>query len=779
MYKLPSTLQNEINEYAELIKQFRAGTIETAKFKGTRVPMGIYEQRIDDTYMTRIRCVGGHITAFQLKRIAQIARKYNAEFVHITTRQELQIQGLQLEDTQKILHELYEIGLATRGGGGNTVRNIMASIDSGIAPNEVFDVLPYAVSLTEKLISESDSWTLPRKFKIAFSNTDKDNSYAIYNDLGFIATEKNGKKGFKVFLGGSLALNAMVGYQLFDFVPDEDIYYITDAAKKLFSRYGNRRNKHKARLRYVFYKLGKDKVFEIFHEIYNELKQTGNQPFKLRNDLTAEKQTLTNLKQEICEGSDFTLWKERFVSKQKQKGLNSVSIPVHLGNLSADILEDFADFLINFGGDVIRFTMRQNILLRNIPAEYLGNVFNSLINNKFETNKTKLVNSLVACTGADTCRLGICLSQGVLGALKKKIQKSDIGHNGLSDLNINISGCPNACGQHIIADLGFFGRVGRNDRIYPSYNVVAGAKTGVNNSKLAEKICSISARDMPDFTVDLLKLYKSESIKYTSFSDFIDAEKEKAVKEIADKYNKNIPDFADDKNYYFDWGANNLFSLVGRGIGECSAGLFDMIDVDYNKIKQLRNESKKQSNLEEKNESLRKIVFHSSRMLLITRGAEPKFEEEVYDFFLNKFIDAGLINEKFTVLIENARDDKNFNFSNEKDKIYELATAIIDLYEGMDDSLQFNLAEPFVEQKPEKEETVSSLKKDFRGVACPMNFVKTKLALSTMKSNELLEVLLDDGEPIDNVPGSVKSEGHKILELTKMNGYWLVMIQKK
>jgi len=239
MYTLPSTLSEDIKYFGSLVDEFLDGTLEPVKFKATRVPMGIYEQRKDGTYMVRIRCAGGFITPLQLKKIAEIAYKHKSNLLHITTRQEIQIQNLELRETLAILQNLKEVGLSSKGGGGNTVRNIMVSIDSGIAHDEVFDVTPYAFNLTSKLIAESDSFTLPRKLKIAFSNSEKDTAYAAFNDLGFVAKIKDGKRGFKVYLGGSLASKPMVGYELFDFAPEEELFYIADAAKKLFSRYGN------------------------------------------------------------------------------------------------------------------------------------------------------------------------------------------------------------------------------------------------------------------------------------------------------------------------------------------------------------------------------------------------------------------------------------------------------------------------------------------------------------------------------------------------------------
>ena len=774
MYSLPVNLKEEIENYGVLVSDFLDQKIEPAKFKATRVPMGIYEQRKDGTFMVRVRCAGGYISPSQLKQVAVIAKKYRSELLHITTRQEIQIQNITLQDTVKILNDLHQLGLASRGGGGNTVRNIMASIDSGIDLAETFDVFPYVIALTNKLIAEPDSWTLPRKLKIAFSNSEEDTAYAAFNDLGFIAKEKDGVKGFKVFIGGSLGSKPMVSPVLFDFIPAGEIGLVANAAKQLFSRYGNRKNKHKARLRYVFFKLGKENVFNLYHQIHNELKTAGNNQIIIPDIKSTS--NLPALKPETVGGLDFELWKNRYVKKQKQDGLYSIIVPFIHGNVSADIVYTLGEYLDQFGNDIIRFSMRQNIHLRNIPELYLGNIYNFLSKTGISTAEPLLLNTLVSCTGADTCRLGICLSKGALNGLKKELSKSNLALDDLNDIKINISGCPNSCGQQAAADLGFYGVVGRNDRMYPSYKIVAGSVQSEYNAKLAEQVGEISARDLPEFTVKLLEKYLDKKTIYKNFPSYVVSEGKTDIADLCNKFS-HIPDFEEDKNYYFDWGSENIFSLVGRGLGECSAGLFDLIDLDMNLISQYKENISQTLDKIAINKYLYDIIYSSSRMLLITKGIEPKNDQELFDAFINKFIDEGLINQKFKFLIEKAKQNLNDDFIPDKDTIYLLSAAVIELYENMDDSLQFKTeaAKPApVEQKATAVKT-----KDFRGVKCPMNFVKTKIELSVLKSGDLLEILLDDGEPIENVPGSVKSEGHNILKQDRIDNYWSVLIQKK
>lgn len=775
MYILPLALKQEIGRYNDLIKAYQSKEIDPKEFKAFRVPMGIYEQRKDGTYMVRVRCSAGYITPAQLKKVAEIAQKYSSQLIHITTRQELQIQNLALKDTYPILQELYAIGLASRGGGGNTVRNIMASVDAGISKDEVFDVTPYNIALTNYLIAQPDSWTLPRKYKITFSGSDNDNAFAAFNDLGFVARIKEGQKGFKVYIGGSLGSKPMVSHVLFDFLPAGDILYVADAVKELFSRYGNRRNKHKARLRFVFYRLGKEKVFEIFKQIYDALKQANQLALNL--PLLPESSTINLPVEAPVDKSAFALWQKRYVTQQKQTGYVSILVPFEYGDVESGIIKDLGDFLIPFGEDVVRFSMRQNIHLRNIPKQYAATVFNFLQKTGVDTAQSYILNALVSCTGANTCRLGICLSKGALGRLRKKLAASGLDLDQLKEIRINVSGCPNSCGQQTNADIGFYGKVGRTDRMFPAYHVVAGAVIGNGSPQLAEPVGSVSARDMPELTIDILRGYLNNKSTNDSFSDYYKNGGKEEIKKLCQKYS-NIPDFEDDKNYYFDWGSDQIFSLAGKGAGECSAGLFDMIDVDYNTIRQSRDEIKEVTDDNKIATLLARIVTASSRMLLITKGIEPKDRAGIFDGFTERFIKAGLVSEKYSAIVNTVKNEDYSDLLSQKNLVFDLAADVIDLYENMDDSLQFP-AEKELEQPKEVIANKVTVKKDLRGVACPMNFVMTKIELAKLKSDDVLEVLLDDGEPIENVPGSVKGEGHKILVQERIGNYWSVVVQKR
>jgi len=599
--------------------------------------------------------------------------------------------------------------------------------------------------------------------------------------LGFIAKIKDGKRGFKVYLGGSVASNPTLGWELFDFAPEEELINIAIAAKRFFNNHGNRKNKHKARIRYIFYKEGEEKTKELFFNYYNEIKAKENVVYTPASLNFEYRSPLFGAS--VVNSAEFELWKKQHVSDQKQNGLFSTIVSFVNGNTDSETLLKIAGFASEFGNDVLRFTARQQLQIRNIPEKYLGNVYLLLKELNIPTELPVVINNIVSCTGADTCRLGICYSKGASLALRKKLSKSNLNLNEVNELQINISGCPNSCAQQIWSDIGFSGRVGRNERMYAAYNVYVGAQKG-NNPQLGEPIGTVSARDLPQFTEDILADYISVKSTHPSFRTYLDAGGKYTLKSLVEKY-KEIPDFEEDKNYYYDWGSEELFSVANKGPAECSAGLFDMIDVDLNFIKQGFDLLKSETKARKINQILFDIIFSSSRMLLVTKGAEPKTTAEAFELFIDKFINEGLVDESFKDLVKTAQTNPDSDFSTRQEEIAALADVVIKLYEGMDDSLQFKVSST-KQIETKQENPVQEIKttgvdirvKDFRGVACPMNFVKTKIELATLKSGELLEIWLDDGQPIQNVPGSVRNEGHEVVSVIQEGIFWKVIIRK-
>ena len=866
MYRIPSTLNGDLDYTQSLIDQFKAGEIQAGQLKSNRVPMGIYEQRKNQHYMLRLRCAGGLVTPKQLSKIAFVGHQLSTSHLHVTTRQEIQIHNVDIEDAIPALKKLEKVGISSAGGGGNTVRNMMVDDRSGLTADEEFDVYPYVEELTSRLIAEKDSFTMPRKYKVAIDTSVATANYSYIADLGLQARIKDGQRGFRVLIAGSAASNAHTGWEVFDFLPEKDLYRAAKALKNWFHKYGNRRNRHKARMRYVFYKYGTEEAKRLYLEEFEELKKDGSidfeasalplehhkpgfpalkvwneTPLGVPADLQSDGKQRTS-KNEIIDSEAFETWKRRYAHKQTNaEGLKEnlwyAYIPLRHGNNSTDFFAEVAEYLGNYGNDVIRFTKKEQIQVRNIPEEYLTNIyafFKKL--GVYQIDYPVVVTNLTCCTGADTCRLGICLPKGAIDGIAKQLLDSDLNLDAIPDFELRMNGCTNICALATWGDLGFSGRVGRvGDDPYPAYTIWLPVK-GKHEIDLQQGY--IAAKKIPAFVEDYLRDVIAEQANYADYYEYVAKRGVNIVKDLIAKY-KEVAPYSEEPDTFFDFGDDEKFSLIKYGKAECSAGLFDIIEIDQDTIREKRKEVEQllgntpqgvpadlQSDGKQATSKIEKllhdIVFSENRMLLVTRGLDPRTDEDVYNGFEKEFIAAGIIPQKFKVLTDKARNSESLIA--EKPLIDELANLLNDLYQNMDDSLQFKL--PAVQSptdftdntnskeksagqknRSEKEDkSVSSVKsvgqkntneneqkssagepeaispdvkKDFRGVMCPMNFVKTKIALTPMQSGQILEILLDEGAPIENVPGSVKNEGHTILSTEKVENYWKVLIRKK
>lgn len=812
MYRIPSTLNGDLDYTQSLIDQFKAGEIQAGQLKSNRVPMGIYEQRKNQHYMLRLRCAGGLVTPEQLAKIAFVGHQLSTSHLHVTTRQEIQIHNVDIEDAIPALKKLEKVGISSAGGGGNTVRNMMVDDRSGLTADEEFDVYPYVEELTSRLIAEKDSFTMPRKYKVAIDTSVATANYSYIADLGLQARIKDGQRGFRVLIAGSAASNAHTSWEVFDFLPEKHLYRAAKALKNWFHKYGNRRNRHKARMRYVFYKYGTEEAKRLYLEEFEELKKDGSIDFEAPAlPLEHHKPNFPALKAP----TDFETWKRRYAHKQTNaEGLKEnlwyAYIPLRHGNNSTDFFAEVAEYLGNYGNDVIRFTKKEQIQVRNIPEEYLTNIyafFKKL--GVYQIDYPVVVTNLTCCTGADTCRLGICLPKGAIDGIAKQLLNSNLNLDAIPDFELRMNGCTNICALATWGDLGFSGRVGRvGDDPYPAYTIWLPVK-GKHEIDLQQGY--IAAKKIPAFVEDYLRDVIAEQANYADYYDYVAKRGVNIVKDLIAKY-KEVAPYSEEPDTFFDFGDDEKFSLIKYGKAECSAGLFDIIEIDQDTIREKRKEveqllsdGKQATSKIEK--LLHDIVFSENRMLLVTRGLDPRTDEDVYNGFEKEFIAAGIIPQKFKVLTDKARN--NESLIEQKPLIDELADLLNDLYQNMDDSLQFKLpaektpveqvaeektaeekapAEQVSEEKTpaekasaaeETETIVPDVKKDFRGVMCPMNFVKTKIALTPMQSGQILEILLDDGAPIENVPGSVKNEGHTILSTEKVENYWKVLIKKK
>ncbi len=772
-YNLPQQLEMEMAELGKKIQDAISGRMKLEELKSHRVPFGVYEQRKCHTYMMRMRCPGGAVTPRQLRTAAQLAQKFGAATLHITTRQELQLHDILLQNIIPIMRTLKDAGLATRGGGGNTVRNITASPSAGADPGEPFDISPYVFALTSRLLAEANSWLLPRKFKISFSNTEADTELAAFQDVGFVATRKDDRPGFIVYLAGGLGAKPAPGQLVHEFLPAEEVYVAAEAVKRLFNRHGNRRNKHRNRLRFLWEDMGEQAFLEQYRFFWAEVRATNPAPLEWKSVAPEPSEVLPLPVPE--DGEEFERWKRRYVLPHRRPGFRQVLFPVPHGNLPADQAIGLADFLEPFGPDVLRCTREQNLLLRHIPESHLGNVYARLKGWNELIGSAPFLGRAVVCTGASTCKLGICLPRPAMAAITENITQANLPLDDLGDFQMNLSGCPNSCGNHWTADLGFYGRAAhKGGRVYPAYVVVAGGRARDRKVALAKKAGEVAARHLPAFIREFIESYLNKKSRFGKFREFLETEGGEDLRALCRKYGE-APDFETDPRFYTDWGAAEPFSIANRGQGECSAGLYDLIDFDLKKAREscLALES---NNAAGNREALvYQAVLSSARALLITRGAEPHGESSVFYLFQEHFVNTGLAEARFLPLLQAARSRDFAALQAHAVEAHDFLAAVVSLYQSMDDSFHFKSEAAAPEVPVEPMEVVF---KDLRGVTCPMNFVKAKIVLDTMKAGQHLAVLLDDGAPIHNVPRSIQSEGHKVLEQTMEGNHWYVLIEK-
>ena len=777
-YETPASLEADIRRFEQDLAEFRAGRLHETAFTAKRVKMGVYLERNYSTYMFRIRCAGGILTPEQLAAAGELARKYGDSRVHVTTRAEIQLHGVPEEHLVLVLRLLREAGLSSLGGGGNTVRNIVANPDSGISPEEVFDVQPAAVALTSRMCAEPDSWDMPRKIKTGFTSRPDDAAFILVQDIGFIAClNAAGERGYQLYVGGGLGARPKVAVLLQEFLPEPQVYHAVRAIKNLFHAHGNRKNKHRSRIKFLIHEdMGEAAFRRLYEEEFAKVLAQGAPGLQVVPIDNAARQPSLAPLAEPAPGYD--LWRERHVTAQKQAGLCAVRLPLLLGDLSPDDCLRLADFLRPFGENTLRCGTDQNLYLRNIPEQFLPNLHQCITACTTLSEKPVIYASLVPCTGAQTCQVGINRPRPAAQAIFKALDKVDFPLP--DDVQIRISGCPNSCANHWLGDLAFHGKVRHvQGRPVPTYNVLGNGGLSQGQLRLGEAVGWVHSFDLPRFVVDALRCYAAHPAD--SFSSWWrDGGKEAIAALCVEKYNQ-IPPFEEDKNYYFDHGAEQLFSVKDLGRAECSAGMYDMIEVDEKELRKLLRALESGNAAED---VLRELVFRAARLLLVTRGEEARSEHEAAQLFTRLFIDSGLVSAEHRLPVELL--SKGGELRQHADKAAALGHAMLALYQSMDSTMRFP-GETAATAGPTQAEAASPPAetqrqpdrcKDLSGVKCPLNFARTKVLLADMQPGQLLEIILDNGEPIENVPGSVQQEGHRIVQQEQRGTQWAVLIEK-
>jgi sulfite reductase beta subunit-like hemoprotein len=573
------TVREEIEVFRSKAEAFLAGEIPEDEFRPLRLKHGIYGQRQPGVQMVRCKIPGGVATSRQLEQFARIADEFGGGRGHLTTRQNIQYHFVPLAGVAGLMHLLADVGLTNREACYDTVRNVTACPWSGIARDEVFDVRPYAQRLAYAFLRKELTGNLPRKFKIAFDGcAGQDCIASAINDIGLRAVVRDGRRGFRMVIGGGLGPLPTEAQRLDEFVPEERLLNRCEAVIRVFDQYGNRSNRNKARMKFVLRERGIEWLKEHIEIEYADILANGGIAWPARvpegfGGYQSEPQPLGDgallpvLNASRTGEPEYDAWIESNVEHQKQTGYAAVTVRVDQGNLTGVQLRGLARISSTAGDGLVRVAIQQNLLLAFIPLGRLPRVYAALRELGLAAPGAGRIEDVVTCPGAYTCNLGLTKTMNLGAALQTTVRQYDDPQ--VKRLSIKASGCPNACGHHWIADLGFYGNARKiGGKEVPYYQMLLGGgydEQGLMRFGLA--VQSIPARLAPEAVTRVLDHFIANRQPGESFRQYVMRHKVETFRALTSDLAKPAELFPE---IYRDWGDDEAFSLqLGRG--ECAA----------------------------------------------------------------------------------------------------------------------------------------------------------------------------------------------------------------
>jgi sulfite reductase (ferredoxin) len=480
-----------------------------------------------------------------------------------------------LDRTPELWHELEQDKVTLREACGNTVRNITASVTAGIDPNEPFDITPYAHSLFEYLLRNPICQEMGRKIKISFSNTDEDTALVFIHDMGFLPKIKEGKRGFKVVVGGGLGAQPRMADLAHEFLPEDQLIPFAEAVLRVFDRHGERNSRSKARMKFLLQKIGFESFMELVEAerlaIKNKSFEINTERFEVNEEVQVKTETVSDVQK-------FEIWKTTNTFEQKQQGKFGVYIRVPLGNISSVVSRSIIEKLNGFVGDDIRVTINQGLFLRNVPVVNLAYVFNVLESEGLAAFGANSVANITACPGTDTCNLAISDSVSITYELEKVIDQEfpDLVKN--NDFKIKISGCMNSCGQHGMANIGFHGSSLKdvNKNVLPALQVLlGGGASGDGFGRAAEKVIKVPSKRGPQVLRYIFSDYQENGLEGEYFNNYFDRKGKNYFYELL-KPLASLDALV--QSDFIDWGQEVAFETA-IGVGECAAVMVDLVAI--------------------------------------------------------------------------------------------------------------------------------------------------------------------------------------------------------
>lgn len=507
-------LLKEIDELNKLGHDFLNGQVNKMQFKGISGGFGVYAQQDQKSFMVRLRIASGVMNLDYAKKVYNLAKKYNLNQIHLTTRQAIQLHDLSIDEICSVMKEALNVDIHTRGAGGNYPRNVALSPLSGVDKEEVLDVTQYALAVNDYFMDRITTYKLPRKLKVSFSSSNRDTANCTIQDAGFLAVNKDGENYFKLYLGGGLGQNPQKAAAFDELVKPSEVLYHIEAIVNMFIAEGDYENKARARIRYVLARMGEEEFFKCYKKHLKEVKES-----KVLNlNIVDKNYDKTGIETDVVS--------ERLI-EQKQKGLYSVYVQPIGGQLLLDDLKILIDILEDVEDAEIRLSMNEGMVIRNLNGKEAEKVLNAT---ESITGKTRLEKS-VSCIGVPTCQMGIASSQTTLKNIIKYFRENKYDKDILP--MINLSGCPNSCGVHQKGSIGLTGKKKRIDgELKTIYDVYIGGKIGEGITKLAVNYGSVSDEKIPNM---LYKIYSELENSNKEFFDFVENDEE-ILKEILKEF---------------------------------------------------------------------------------------------------------------------------------------------------------------------------------------------------------------------------------------------------
>lgn len=595
--------EEETETFAKRVKLFRQGKISEDDFRRFRLQHGAYSSRLRMDYsMVRIKVPGGEVTPDQLEKIASLSEAFSIGSAHVSTRQNIQLHWVQLEDVSEVIRGLVEIGLTTREACGNTVRNVMCSHYAGVCPTEAFDATPYSKAIARFFLRNPMCQNLPRKFKINFACCDKHGLVRVA-DIGIVPAIKQGEdgkaiRGFKIYLGGGLGAASFIGHQLEDFTPEDRLLATCMATVRLFDRHGNRENMARNRMRYLVHETGWEKFQKMALKERSIVEMTMSYSTTKLFDVKAEEDArqlpkapritkLPMLNERVTNDSPaYERWLHTNVAPQKQEGYFIVFITLGAGDITASQLRVLASAIRNYSAEgAARNTPQQNFAVRFVRGTDLRDFYEQLASAGLSNPGALTITSAVGCSGTTSCNLAITNSHRLAKEVQRKLLELGFDtDDSLRDSTIKISGCPNSCGQHEIATIGFFGGASRmNNLMTPTYTMIFAGSAG-EQGELGKAVMRVPAKRIIDTILKIIELYKqqrsseSETLhqwitnvtkgkgRATTTSDIKNLEDIKTA--LTQVVQLPVPD--QDPDAYMDYGSDSRFTAK-TARGECAA----------------------------------------------------------------------------------------------------------------------------------------------------------------------------------------------------------------